>query len=162
MTTSHRGLYNRIRRDLQEIVLIESVECPQHVLPRRDFLLATTDRGELEVQEQAPELGGGFGGGGNAGDEEVVEFGVKGAVVGEASEFGRSVEGVGAGVAGSRVGAVVGAVAEVGAAGFGGDVAGARVDGCFVDGVVQAFDADVDDVGSEWERECLGCDLYAG
>ncbi len=36
----------------------------------------------------------------------------------------------------------------MGAAGGGGDVAGAGVDGGFVDGVGEAFDAEVNDVGS--------------
>ena len=58
-------------------------------------------------------------------------------------EFGGGGEGIGGGVARGRVDAVVGAVAEVGAAGGGGDVARAGEDGTFVDGGGGAFDAEV-------------------
>ncbi len=71
-------------------------------------------------------------------------------------------EGGGGGVAGGRVGAAVGAVAEVGAAGGGGDVAGAGEDGGFVDGGGGAFDAEVYEAVSGGGG-VLGCDrLEAG
>ncbi len=73
---------------------------------------------------------------------------VEGAVVGKFEEFRGGVEGGGAGCEGVWVRGEVGAGAGVGTAGGGGDVAGAGVDGGFVDGVGEAFDAEVDDVGS--------------
>lgn len=136
------------RRDLQKIHLVERVVRPQDLIVGLDFRLAAARRRELVVEQQAPELRRRFGGGGDGGDEVVGECGVVGAVVGELQELGGGVEGVGAGVAGGGAGAEVGAVAEVGAAAGGGDVARAAVDGGFVDCVGGAFDAEVYPVGS--------------
>jgi len=142
-------LNNQLRRlHLQKIILTKRIKRPQHLIPLLRLLLTPSHRSKLIIQQQAPELGCGFGAGGNGGDEVVVELVVEGAVVGEFEEFGGGVEGGGAGCEGGWVGGEVGAGAGVGAAGGGGDVAGAGVDGGFVDGVGEAFDAEVDDVGS--------------
>lgn len=87
----------------------------------------------------------------DGGDEEVVKGGFEGAVEGKPFLLGGGGEGGGRGVGGGGVYTVVGAVAEVGAAGRGRDVAGAGVDGAFVDGGGGAFDAEVDGVGSGGE-----------
>lgn len=110
----------------------------------------------MEVDQQSPEFGRCLRGGTNGGYEIIVEIRVECAVVGEFGQFGSGVEGVYGGVAGGWVGVEVGAVAEVGAAAGGGDVARAGVDRSFVDCAVGAFDAQADDVGSgNW---MLGCD----
>lgn len=110
----------------------------------------------MEVDQQSPEFGRCLRGGTNGGYEIIVEFREEFAVVGEFCQFGSGVEGVCGGVAGGWVGVEVGAVAEVGAAAGGGDVARAGVDRSFVDCAVGAFDAQADDVGSgNW---MLGCD----
>ena len=82
-----------------------------------------------------------LGVGGDLRDEEVVEGGVVAGVVGHVQEFGPGVEGRGAGGARDGIVAVVGPVADVGAAGRGGDVARGGVDGGFVDGFEGAFDS---------------------
>ena len=78
------------------------------------------------------------------GDDEVVEGGVVAGVVGDVQEFGPGVQGSGAGVARNEVVAVVGPVADVGAAGLGGDVARGGVYRAFVEGFHCAFDSQVD------------------
>ena len=116
-----------------------------------DFLLTAADGRELVVDKQAPEFGRGFGVRPDGGDEEIVKGAVEGAVEGEIGDFGGDGEGVGGGVRGGGVGVEVGAVAEVGAAGGGGDVLRTGVDGAFIDGGGGAFDAEVYDVGSGGE-----------
>ena len=94
------------------------------------------------------------------GDEEVVKFGFEGAVEGETLLLSGFGEGGGRGVGRGGIHTVIGAVAEVGAAGGGGDVAGPGVDGPFVDGGGGAFDAEVYGVGSGGEvvsMWCCGC-----
>jgi hypothetical protein len=54
---------------------IERVERPEDLVVRVDLLLASTNRRELEVQEEPPELRRSLGGVADGGDEVVVEFG---------------------------------------------------------------------------------------
>lgn len=97
-------------------------EGPHHVVARFDLLLASAQveaqgkGAELVVVQVAPGFVAKviFVRGGDAGDGEVVHFGVVAAVVGEAAGFGGRVEGVGGGVAGGGVGALVEAVAGAG------------------------------------------------
>lgn len=135
--------HHLLRRHLQKPLQIKRIIRPQHLIPSLNLILTPPYRCELVINQQAPELGSGFGIGSDGGDEEIVEFGVEGAVEGEMEELGGGGEGIGGGVAGGGVDAVVGAVAEVGAAGGGGDVARAGEDGAFVDGGGGAFDAEV-------------------
>ena len=64
-------------------------------------------------------------------------------------EFGPGVEGGGAGGTRDEVVAVVGPVADVGAAGLGGDVAGGGVYRTFVVGFDYTFDSQVDYASAE-------------
>lgn len=114
------------------------------MVARLDFLLAATNWRKLVIEKQAPELGGSLCGRTDRGDEVILECGVIGAVIGEAQQLRGRVKSVRACIAGRGVRVVVGAVAAVCAAGGGGDVARAGVDGCFVYGVSGAFDAEVD------------------
>ncbi len=142
-------LSNQLRRaNLQKIILTKRIKRPQHLVPLLRLLLTPPDGRKLIIQQQTPKLGYGLRASGDGGDKEVVELVVEGAVVGKFEEFRGGVEGGGAGCEGVWVRGEVGAGAGVGTAGGGGDVAGAGVDGGFVDGVGEAFDAEVDDVGS--------------
>ncbi len=129
---------------------------------------------DLVIDQAAPEFVGEGGGvrGGDAGDVVVADVVVVVAdvvvvvaVVGEGCEFGGGVEGVGGGVCGGRVGAVVECVAGAGARAeaeggvFEGDVAGAGCDGAFEVGGVVAFDAEGDGVGGGGG---VGCCLGGG
>ena len=136
LSLSHRSCRGR---NLQKEALVESVESPEHVVQGFGLELATADRGELVVDEQAPKLRGRLRRAADGRDEEVVEFRVKGAVKGEFGELRGRVEGVGGGISGSGVGAEVGAVAEVSAARSSRYVAWAGEDGGFVDGVCEAL-----------------------
>lgn len=60
-------------RELKEVHRVESVVGPENVVGVGDFRLAAADGGVLVVEEETPELGGGLGGGGDAGYEEVLE-----------------------------------------------------------------------------------------
>lgn len=62
----------------------------------------------------------------------------------EIAEFGSCVKGAGGGVPRVQIGITVGAVAFMSTARGSGDVAGARKDGSFVDGVGGAFNAKVE------------------
>lgn len=127
------------------MALAERIKRPQDLIPRLDLVLTAADGRELEVDQEAPELRARLRGGADRGDEVIVEGGAVGAVVGELEGFGCRVEGVGRRVARGRVRVEVGAVAFVGAAGSGGDVARPGENGGFVDGGGGAFDAEVDD-----------------
>lgn len=59
----------------------ECVECEKDLVRGRYFLLASSDRGELEVVEDAPELGSSLGALSDGGDEEVVEFWVECSII---------------------------------------------------------------------------------
>jgi hypothetical protein len=73
-----RGGVSNLRRGwsgkLQEMGLAKGVECEEDLVRGSYFLLASSDRGELEVVEDAPELGGGLAFPSDGGDEEVVKF----------------------------------------------------------------------------------------
>ena len=143
MTATRLGVDDRVWRDLEEVVQREILKRPQHILPRLDFLPAAR-RDVFVVQQQEPESGIGIRIGGDSGDDEVVEGGVIAGVVRDVQEFGPGVEGRGAGVARNKVVAVVGPVADVGAAGLGGDVARGGVYRAFVEGFDCPFDSQVD------------------
>ena len=148
MTTTLLG-GDRVWRDLQKIIEAESVVRPKYIVTRLDLLLAAADRGELVVQKQAPKLGGGLLRCADSGDEEVLEFGIVGAIKSLADQLCRCIESICAGIARRGVRAVVGAVAEVCASGCGGDVTRSGVDRSFVDSVVRTLDTYVDYVGSD-------------
>ena len=159
VTATGLGVDDHIRRDLEEVVECKIIKRPQHILPWRDFLPAAR-RDVFVVQEQEPEPGVGIRVGGDLGDDEVVEGGVVAGVVGDVQEFGPGVESGGAGGARDEVVAVVRPVADVGAAGLGGDVARGGVDWAFVEGLDGTFDSQVDDasvkrVVSGWTMTCL-------
>lgn len=78
--------------------------------------LAAADWGELIIDEEAPEFGGGLRIGSNGGDKEVVKVVGEGAVEWEMGELGGSVEGGGWGIAEFWVCVEVGAITLVGAA----------------------------------------------
>jgi hypothetical protein len=54
---------------------IERVERPEDLVVPVDFLLAPTNRRELKVQEEPPELCRSLGAVADGGDEVVIEFG---------------------------------------------------------------------------------------
>ena len=143
MTATGLGVDDSAWRDLEEVVQCEIVKSLQHILPRRDILPAAR-RDVFVVQQQEPESGIGIRIGGDSGDDEVVEGGVIAGVVGDVQEFEPGIEGRGAGVAGNEVVAVVGPVADVGAAGLGGDVARGGVYRACVEGFNCPFDSQVD------------------
>ena len=143
MTAARLGVDDRVWRCLEEVVRREIIKSPQHILHRRDFLPAAR-RDIFVVQEQELESGIGIRIGGNSGDDEVVEGGVVAGVVGDVQEVGPSVEHRGTGGARDEVVAVVGPVADVGAAGLGGDVAGVGVYRTFVNCFDCTFDSQVD------------------
>ena len=143
---------DRARRDLEEVIEHGiPTKNPQHILPRRDLHPAAR-RDVCVVQDREPEPGVvDFRVRRDAADDEIVEGDVVAPVVGDVEEFGPGVEGRGEGGAGDDVFAVVGPVADVGAAGLGSDVAGGGVYGTFVEGFNGTFDAQVDYVSvKEW------------
>ena len=148
MTATGLGIDDHIRCDLEEVVQRDIIKRPQHVLARRDLLPAAR-RDVLVVQEREPESSVGVRVGGDLRDEEVVEGGVVAGIVGDVQKFGPGVEGRGAGGARDEVVAVVGPVADVGAAGLGGDVARGGVDGTFVEGFDGTFDSQVYDASGK-------------
>jgi hypothetical protein len=82
-----RGVVLRYLRslELEEVFGIESVKCPKDMVALVDFLLASTNERELEVEEQTPEFGGSLGGIADGGDEVVVKRCVEGSTVGQIS-----------------------------------------------------------------------------
>ena len=144
MTATSLGVDDRGRRHIEEVVQREIIKSPQHILARRNFLPAAR-RDIFVVQEQEPESNVDIRVRGYSGDDEVVEGGVIAGVVGDVKEFGPGVRRRGgAGGAWDEVVAVVGSVADVGAAGLGGDVAGGGVYRAFVEGFDCTFDSQVD------------------
>jgi len=73
-----RGCYQ-----LEEIRLVEGVECPQNILTERDLLLAAPDVCEGKIQQQSPKFSGSLLAVCYACDEEVFEGGVPVTVEGE-------------------------------------------------------------------------------
>ena len=134
-------------------------ESPQDLIAGVDLLLAPAQRyslgmcADLVIDQCSPELrviGCVFVRGGDSGDVVVANVLISIAVIGEAFEFGGSIESGGRGVAGLGIGSVVEAIARpwhralAKLCGFDGDVARAGLDGAFEVGGGVTFDAEVD------------------
>lgn len=59
------------------MTLAECVKGEEDAVPELDALLTAADGRELEIEQDAPELGGGLGVGRDTRDEEVIELGVE-------------------------------------------------------------------------------------
>src|SRR3569833_1471736 len=99
--------------DLEEVVGVEGIEGPQHLLAGKDLLLAAADVVELEVEQGAPELSGGLGIAADGHDEEIIELVEEGAVPCETAVTSRIAQCRGARRPGCGVGAVVLSIAQV-------------------------------------------------
>ena len=113
---------------------VEGIESPQHLIPSVRLELTASDRRELEIYQEAPEFGRSLGVSGDAGNEEVIEFGVEGAVEGEARQLRGGIEGVGGGVTRRRIRVEVEPVAGVCATGGCSYIVWAADDGSLIEG----------------------------
>lgn len=72
---------------LQEVLLVESIECPEHLVTGFGLELAAADGSELVIDQKPPELGRRLCRGADRGDKKILEFVGVGAVEAEAGDL---------------------------------------------------------------------------